>query len=473
LSLRQLLLIVKARWKTVLFTILFFVAIAVSLNFIFSPRYTATTTVVVDFKNGMDPILGVILPQGQGYFGTQLQIMQSHKVAVDVVRRLKLDENAAAKAEWREETGGRGTLEDWLAELLLKKQDVKPAREGTTVDISFTGVDPQFSAIVADAFAEAYQKTVLELRVDPAKQSAIWFDEQIRKLKGDLERAQSNLNKYQREKGIVATDERLDVENSRLSELSAQMVNAQTAAYDSATRLKQLDEFLAQGANPANLPDILANPLLQSMKAQLAQSEARLDQISSQLGANHPDVRKLRADIDAQRRKIKDEIANVAAGMRNTERIAQRREAELRQAVANQKSKLLQYNQSRDELAVLLKEADTAQRAYDAASQRFTQQSLESQASQTNISILNHARPPLGPSFPKIGLNVAIAIVIGIFIGINMAVLRELMDRRIRSLEDFKGSLSYPVLGRVDGIRVPRTRTRKLPWRKQEPSLQA
>src|SRR6185369_8810189 len=115
--------------------------------------------------------------------------------------------------------------------------------------------------------------------------------------------------------------------------------------------------------DPANLPDMLANPLVQSMKAQLTQSEARLDVLSSQLGANHPELQKLRADVATQRQKIKDEIANVAAGIKNSQRIAERRLEELRQAVAAQKAKMLAANKGRDDMSVLVKEVENAQRA--------------------------------------------------------------------------------------------------------------
>ena len=127
------------------------------------------------------------------------------------------------------------------------------------------------------------------------------------------------MSAYQREHGFSALDERADIENSKLSELSGQMVVAQTAASDAAVRLKQMNDFLQRGADPRNIPDILGNPLVQSMKAQLALSETRLDIVSSQLGANHPDLQRLRADIATQKQKIRDEIGNVVAGIKNFE----------------------------------------------------------------------------------------------------------------------------------------------------------
>jgi uncharacterized protein involved in exopolysaccharide biosynthesis len=225
------------------------------------------------------------------------------------------------------------------------------------------------------------------------------------------------------------------------------MVNAQAAVSDATSRLNQLNDFLSRGADPANLPDILANPLVQSMKAQLTQSEARLDMVSSQLGANHPELQKLRADIATQRQKIKDEIGNVAAGIKNGKRVAERRLDELRQAVATQKARMLALNKGRDDMSVLMREVENAQRALDAANSRFTQENLQSRSSQANVMILSAAVPPLGPRFPKLMLNIPLGILAGLFLGLNLALLREMMDRRVRSLEELREIMELPVLG--------------------------
>jgi chain length determinant protein EpsF len=337
-----------------------------------------------------------------------------------------------------------------MADILIKNVDVRPSRDSSVVDIRFTASDPEFAALVANAWAKAYQKTSLYLKVDPAKQTAIWFDEQLKALRDNLERAQANLVAYQQKMGIVATDDRIDVENAKLGELTAQLVNAQSAHSDALSRLRLLKEFLAKGSNPESLPDVLGNGLIQNLKSQLAQSEARFEQISSQLGRNHPEVQRLQADIAMQRERLRQEINVVAVSIDNAATIAEKRERELRSKTAEQKSKLLTSNQGRDEMAVLIQEVEAAQRAYEAASQRFTQTTLESQANQTNIAVLNDAIAPLYPAFPKIWLNVIVGVVSGLILGVLAAVLFEFVDRRIRCEEDVELLPGAVMLGSLD-----------------------
>lgn len=448
MTFQQFLLILRARRLAVFFTLLVVVGGTIVGSLFWPKRYTATATVVVDFK-GVDPILGIMMPSTMmpTYLSTQVDIIKSHKVALGAVKLLRVADSPVARQQFLDEVNGRGKIEDWLADLLLKNLEVEPGKESSLIEVSFKASDPEFAALVANAFVDAYQATNLELRVDPAKQTAVWFDEQLKVLKANVEIAQANLSKYQREKGIHSSDEKLDVENAKLGELSAAYTQAQASAFDLLSRQRQLKEFLGRGADPATLPDVLANPLLQQMKSTLSQSEARFDQISSQLGANHPEVQKLKADIATQRQKLRTEIETVSAGITNASSIAEKREQELRVAVAEHKAKLLRANQGRDELSVLMKEAETSQHAYDAAAQRFTQTNLESQATLTNIAVLNRAIPPLGQSSPKLLLNSIVAIMFGSIVAVGLALSLEIFDRRVRSEFDMVSGVDFPLLG--------------------------
>lgn len=462
MSFLQFFYILRARWWIVLLVLAVTVTTAVVVSLLMPKQYTASTTLVVDFK-GTDPVLGIMLPAQlmPGYMATQVDIIQSKKVAMDVVRRLGIAKSEAIVQQWKEDTQGRGTVEDYFADVLLKKLDVTPSRESSVITISFSGRDPRFAAAVANGFAEEYQRTNLALRVEPARQSAAFFDDQLGNLRKNLEDAQTRLADYQRDRGFTAADERLDLETARLQELSAQFSIAQGQNADAQSRLRQLNDFVARGASPEALPDVLANSLVQNLKNQLNQTEARLEQVASQLGANHPEVRRLEADIESQRSRLKVEINVAASAIRNAAAIAQRRETDLRDQLGGQKSKLLRSNQGRDQLMVLVKEVENAQKAFDVASQRFQTTKLESQTSQTNISILTPALPPVDHSSPKLVLNTILAVFLGGLLGVGVALLVELVHRRVRSPQELVDSVGAPLLGIMLDDRASR---RKAKW---------
>jgi len=461
MNLGQFLLVLRARWLIAVVTLVVCVALAGGISLVLPKKYTATATVIVDFK-APDPVTGALLPMLPGYLATQVDIIQSHRVAVKAVKSLKLDQNPALKQQFALATEGRGNVADWVADLVSTGLTVKPSKESSVLDIAYKGADPRFAAALANAFAQAYIDTNLELRVEPARQTAVWFDERAKSLRESLEKAQSKLSEYQREKGFTAADERVDLEMARLSELSLQYSTAQAQAADAISRQRQLSEFLERGANPEALPDVLANQLLQNLKAQLVATEARLQQISSQLGVNHPEVKRLEADIATQREKLRDEIKVVSQGIGNQGKLAQKRETELRNAVSDQKAKLMKMNEGRDELAVLMREVDSAQRAYDVAMQRYTMTTLESQTNQTNVLMLTPAVEPLEPSSPKILLNMLVAAFLGTILGVGLAFVRELLDGRVRSPQGLQELTDMPLIGVLPT--ASRAKLKRLRW---------
>src|SRR5262249_32570657 len=147
-------------------------------------RYTASATVIVDFK-AADPVMGVLMPAQfiPGYMATQVDIIQSRAVALKVVKALNLGDIPAIRRQHLEDSDGRGRFEDWLADLLLKRLDVKPSRESSVIEISYSNPDPKFAATMANAFAQAYIEQNLELKMFPAQKTSVWFDQQILELK--------------------------------------------------------------------------------------------------------------------------------------------------------------------------------------------------------------------------------------------------------------------------------------------------
>jgi succinoglycan biosynthesis transport protein ExoP len=224
MNMQQLLLTLRARYKVVLLTLLAMVAAALGVSLKLPKQYTATAAVVADVKSP-DPIAGMMLPAlvMPGYMATQVNILQSERVARRVVHLLKLDESPAAREEWLKAMGGKGELDVWLAGALQRKLDVRPARESSVINISFKAADPRFAAAVANAFAQAYIDTNIALKVEPAKQYAAWFGEQGKALRDNVERAQARLSEHQQRHGIVASDERLDIETAKLNDLATQL----------------------------------------------------------------------------------------------------------------------------------------------------------------------------------------------------------------------------------------------------------
>lgn len=453
MSLARFLSILRARGWVVVMTLLVVVGTTVVVSMWLPKRYTAVAQVLVDVKSP-DPLAGVVLPAllTPGYMATQIDIISSQKVALRVVDKLRITENAQAIEQWRKDTdGGEGSIRHYYADLLLKYLEVKPARESSVVSIGYSGTDPRFAAAIANEFVQAYIDTNIELRVEPARQNATWFDAQTRTLRENLDRAQGRLTDYQRSKGIVSADERLDVETARLQELSSQVTQLSAVAVESNKRQAMAREALARGGG-AELPDVVANPLVVQLKAGQAQLQAKLKEQAATLGTNHPDILKTRQELETIEARLAQEISTVAGSVGRVATVNNQRLAEARAALEKQRERVLEIKQAREELTVLQRDLESAQRAYDTITQKLTQTSLESQTSQANILMLNPAEPPIQASSPNMVLNVGAASFLGLLLGLAGAMLLELTNRRIRRPEDLMQALQAPLVGNISRI---------------------
>ena len=436
----QFLLILNARKWIILGVLALTVFVTAAVSLLLPKEYTASATIIVDSKS-KDPFTGQLLPSQMfpGYMATQVDVIQSTNVAQKVVRMLKLADAPGTREQFQDATDGKGTVEQWLADVLLKKLDVEPSRESSVINIAFTGADPRFAAAMANAFAKAYIDTSLELRLAPARQTAEWFDQQIAQLRANLDQAQQKLTAYQREKGIVESEERLDVETRRMADLAAQVVAAQSVAFDAASRNRE----------SRNLPEVNNSPVVQSLKVQIAQTEGKQAELGKRVGVNHPDYRRLQAELDTYKSQLATELGTATRGVGATAGAARQRVNDLSGAFERQKTKVLELKKQREEATLLARDLENAQRIYDSALQRYGQSRMEAQSTQTDLTVLNPAVPPPEPSKPRVILNLLLSLFLGTLLGVGVGFLVELLDRRVRSGQDVAEALGVPVLAEV------------------------
>ena len=451
MTLQQFLLILRARARVALYTLLATVLTTLVVSLLMPKSYTASTAVVIDVKSP-DPIAGMVLPGmiSPGYMATQVDIINSDRVAQRVVKLLRMDESPVIKEQWQEATEGKGNLTVWLANLLQKKLDVKPSRESNVININYSGADPGFSAAVANAFAQSYIDVNLELKVEPARQNAQWFEGQTKLVRDKLEAAQAALSSFQQKTGIVATHERLDFETAKLNDLSAQLTNVQGQTSDSHSKSKT-----AGGSD--TLAEVMQNPLINGLKSDIARLEAKQQESNINLGKNHPQTLRAESELVSLKDKLASETRKISSSLGTSYQVGKQKEKELLEAIETQKTRVLSLNKQNDEISVLKRDVESAQRAFEGVSQRSAVTRLESLSVQTNAVVLNPAFEPTEHSKPKIFLNVLVSIFLGTLLGVGAALMLELGNRRVRSAEDLAEAIDLPVLACIASTLPPPT----------------
>ena len=442
MSISQIFAILKARWVVLLAVFFGVVLIALAACMLLPKKYTSTAQLLLDVKSP-DPMIGMVLPamMTPSYMATQVDLLSSERVAIMMIRRLKLGDSASMQQQWREATAGVGSFESWLAGILGKSLTIKPSRESNVINVSYESSDPQFAAALANGYAESFIDTTAELRTDPARKFNAIFDGLATRMRERLEKAQSRLSAYQNEKGLIATDERLDIENARLVELSQQLTVLESLQSESG------NHDIQARRDSDRVSEVLNNNVVSALKADLARMEAKGEELESRFGENHPQVIETRANIGALRARVRQETQRVTSSVGISNTINEARVARARSALEAQRTKVLQMRAQRDEASVMLRDVDNLQKAYDVAQGRATQAGMESQTTQTNVSIVQVASPSSQASSPKVLINMILGVFGGIVLSLTTVLFLELTDRRVRTIDDVLNELSIPLVG--------------------------
>jgi succinoglycan biosynthesis transport protein ExoP len=441
MSIYQFLSILRARRGLALGIFLLTIGLALAWVLMRPTYYTARAPVLVDIRSA-DPLAGqswqpTVPPS---YMATQIDIARSERVAQRVVEMLGLEKDPKANEEWRKVTGGRGTVKAWLAADLQSGLEVKPARESNIINISYTAKTPEEAAKVANAFSQAFLDTSVDIKTEPAKGYSTFFDEQLKTAREKLEAAQNKLTAYQQANGVISSDERVDFETARLNELSSQLTLVQGQLTDVSTK---------RGASRDSVAEVMSSPLINSLKADIARQEARVQEANANLGARHPAMLRMQDELNSMRSRLAAETQSIGNSINTAYEVGRARAGELSGAVQAQRARVMQLNKHRDELSLLRRDVETAQKSFETVSASANTTKLQSLTNQTNIMRLATAVEPMQARGPTRGQALGIAAAGGLLLALAGAILMELLNRRVRSVEDLSVATHLPVLASV------------------------
>jgi polysaccharide biosynthesis transport protein len=422
-------------------------ALTALLLWVWPPSYTASTRVLLEMGRSREALTDASMPSllTQGYIGTQVDIIRSERVAKEAVKSLGIASNEVAREMFLRETGGRGSIEQFFAERLADRIKVRPAQQSNIVEIAFKAPDPKFAADAANAVARAYIATQVDLRVKPAREFTEFFNQQAQSVRQRFEVAQRKLSEYQRKHGITSVDERLDVESNRLQELSTQLTQMQAVRSESGEKAGSA----ARVGTSSALPDVLNNPVVAQLKAEIARAESKLAELQGQFGPRYPLVERGKDELEGLRRQLKQQSDAVGGSFSRQHEVNLARESEIRTELDRQRKKVLDLKRQRDEMGVLVRDVESTQRSLDQITQRLLQHTVESESRGANVVQLDPAVEPLKPSSPNVLVVSLVGLVLAPMIATLIVGIASVLDRRAVSAEDIETAMGCPVIARV------------------------
>jgi succinoglycan biosynthesis transport protein ExoP len=440
----------KRKW-TIIASLVVVVTVAALISLRMTPIYDAAATIAIA---GGNPSLLKLKDEQQQYtedqetlIPTQMTVLTSDSLALLVVHNLNLDNRPefAGTDRQRTSTGVPTAMtlgrENQLIGAFESGLRVMPLNNTSAIQITYSSPDPKLAAEIANSIASTYIEQNIKARFDSTMQAADWLSKQLADLQIKVESSQSRLIQYQKEHGIVGTDDKQNLTFEKLNDLGKRLTEAQ------ADRIQKESLYrIAKGANPDELVSVLPESTLATLRGQQTQLQTQLAVLTTQFGQSYPKVVEVQNELNEVNKAYREELHNGINRVQSEYFTAVQREQMLQSALAAQTAEANKLDENAIEYKILKQEADSNRQLYDGLLQKLKEASLAAGLSSSNIRIIDKARVPLFPARPNVPRNMLFAVLLGLVDGVAIAFALEALDTTVRTPEQAQSLSGLPVM---------------------------
>ncbi|HEY6554818.1 MAG TPA: polysaccharide biosynthesis tyrosine autokinase [Vicinamibacteria bacterium] len=375
--------------------------------------------------------------QNADFYNTQWKVLRSKSLGEKVVDKLKLKDRPPFKDSL--DPGG----------LFMSHVRIDPVPESRLVVVNVTHTEPKEAALWANTLAEAYIDQSIELRVDSAKKAYQWLQERLSATQASMREAQDRLFKSYQSQDLFVPEGSVSAVTSSITRLNDDFITAQARRITIEAALKQVADMRQSGQSLDAVPQVASDGVVAGFNGQIASLTVDLSRLAEKFKEGHPEVQKVQAQI-AQVKKAKDARAiEIVSGLQAEFQQLRKREGELRSAIDGQKSQAAQQSRKATELDTLKKEADSAKGLYEVLLQKLNETDIAASIRSNNATVVEKAAAPLSPVRPQKRKIAAIALLIGLGLGVGLVLGRDYLDNTLRDPEEVERYLHLDLLAAV------------------------
>jgi capsular exopolysaccharide synthesis family protein len=445
-------ILLRRRW-TILSVVAILTTLGAIASFRMKPIYRSTASVEVDSETPQIQTLNDSyqqMPMDQDFLRTQIQVLKTDSLAWRTIEQLRLGENPSFSPPEKNGQNDSNYTERRKMRLIRTFRTnlaVELVPGSRVVQVSFESQDPALAARVSNTLVDNYLDYNFREKYDATRQASGRMEEQLDELKAKVEKSQQELVDYQRKHAIVDVNDKQSVVEQRLGELSTQLTTAQS------DRIQKEALFTQVQSNPDKVASLAQNELLQKLEEQQAGLKKEYVEGLAQYGPAFPKVVRLQKQVDEYQSLIDKERNQVVDRLRRDYASSVTRENLLTQAVSRQKTELGEFNKLLVEQNILRGDFETNQKLYERLLEHLKDATVSAGLKSTNIHLVDSALVPSDPVRPKKLLNIALALLTGLILGVSLAFVQESFDHSIKGPEEVEALLSVPALAVIPAKR--------------------
>lgn len=416
------------------------IAAAVAYSIFAEKEYRAQTTVMIEqHADGVDAVTRTAAAQqpitGQ-IVETQLEIITSREMAASVAASLGLT---------------AGMTDDEKRELIdTMVENVRAERTGESfaIAISFDANDPRLAAQVANQFARNYVdwEMIADKERNSAEQEEV--NSRLAELRAQAQADTQALQQYRIANNLLSTSGATLTEQE-IANFNFEATKARALAAEDQARLRTALSQLKSGSTGDDVGEALGSPVVASLRTQEAELARQVANMSARYGPNHPQLIRTENELSELRGQIQAEIGRVISNLQAKSEVSSQRLASLNSSVASARAKLSDNNAAMVQLTDLERAAEASQGIYETYLNRYKQLVAAEGTEKPGARVLTVAEVPLKPFSPNLKLNLALASIIGLGLGLIAAYIADAMSHGISNGEEVERDLDENFLASI------------------------
>ena len=413
--------------------------------------YQAAATLLIDPEPPKVLNIQEVTPMGAvggggDYYQTQYEIIRSRAVTTRVIQNLNLAQRMPGLAG---ATDPEAVVQGGIT--------VEPKRGTRLVYVKYEHTDPALAADLANGVAVAYIRYNLDLKLRGAQDALGWLTEQIGSLKTRVQDSSTALQNYRIKSGIMGLSEQRQITAQKIMDFNKQYLEAQAQRLSIEAKVAQLTQIASQGRISAeSMFTVAQNPLVEKFKGELAELESQKIKLLRVYRDKHPEVLKIDAQIQHITDRIGAEIQSMLRSLQTEQRVARAREDNLATNVNQLKREGQDLNEKEVQYLTLQRDLEGNQQLYETVLKRLKETGMAGGLETNNVRIMEDAKAPTSPIRPKKNYNVILSAIMGLVLGVAIAVTIEYFDTTVKATEDVERYLGQPVIAVVPAFSIKR-----------------
>ncbi len=456
LSLQRILSSIKRGLHLIVISVIFFLTIAVLYVYFATPKYTATTSILLDPTQAK--IISAISSKVQiGYDNTavisQVEIIKSRRVAQRALEFLysKSELSAINNDYVKKEL----YIDDLISGLMVY-------REGETyvLNIKYTSSDPETAANRANIYAKAYIFDQINSFSEESVKTSIWLKNKIKKLRKQSVEANLAVQKFRVNNQIINAGG-TTINEQQLSNINIKLAEAKANVSSTYARYNHSKNIIKKGDFSAAIAEAFNSNVINDLRSSYIENQQRLLKLTRTLGTNHKAVKQLKIEVRESKNIIFLEMKRITQSYKNEYEVALSKKKSLEEDLDKLVNTKIKNDSHIFELESLEREAESYKNLHNDYLKKFEEINQQESFPVAGSRIISKAVRPLNKSHPKSFLIIGMALILGIGLGIFLALLIDSFDKTFKRAGQIQSSTGLFFLGFFPKINKNMLRNKK------------